>query len=81
MGIWDSFEGESRVPEVAQTGKRKYVCVTGNWSLLGSWLVRTLLEKGYNVRSTIRTTVGNHLQPTPLHNFSEHFKAEQSGKP
>ncbi|KAG0605479.1 hypothetical protein M758_9G062700 [Ceratodon purpureus] len=57
MGIWDSFEGESRVPEVAQTGKRKYVCVTGNWSLLGSWLVRTLLEKGYNVRSTIRTTV------------------------
>jgi cinnamoyl-CoA reductase len=63
MGVWDSFEGERGVQEVAQTGKRKYVCVTGNWSLLGSWLVRTLLERGYNVRSTIRTTVGNHLHP------------------
>lgn len=40
-----------------QTGRRKHVCVTGNWSLLGSWLVRSLLERGYNVRSTLRTTV------------------------
>jgi len=59
MGVWDSMDGE-----VAQTGRRKYVCVTGNWSLLGSWLVRNLLDKGYNVRSTLRTTVGKNL---PLH--------------
>lgn len=60
MGVWDSLDGERGVTEVVQTGRRKYVCVTGNWSVLGSWLVRNLLEKGYNVRSTLRTTVGNH---------------------
>jgi hypothetical protein len=53
MGVWDSLDGE-----VAQVGRGKHVCVTGNWSLLGSWLVRNLMEKGYNVRSTLRTTVG-----------------------
>jgi len=57
MGVWDSHDSNVRGErEVAQTGKRKYVCVTGSWSLVGSWLVRTLLEKGYNVRSTLRTS-------------------------
>lgn len=59
MGVWDSHDSNVRGErEVAQTGKRKYVCVTGSWSLVGSWLVRTLLEKGYNVRSTLRTSTG-----------------------
>ncbi|CAM6038992.1 unnamed protein product [Sphagnum compactum] len=37
----------------AGDGKQKYVCVTGSWDLLSSWLVRSLLDKGYNVRSTV----------------------------
>lgn len=67
MGVWDSHDSNVRGErEVAQTGKRKYVCVTGSWSLVGSWLVRTLLEKGYNVRSTLRTSTGKILNPLVL---------------
>ncbi|XVE77259.1 hypothetical protein DITRI_Ditri13aG0047800 [Diplodiscus trichospermus] len=34
--------------------KETNVCVTGAASFLGSWLVKKLLEKGYNVHATIR---------------------------
>lgn len=37
---------------------RKHVCVTGNWGLLSSWLLRSLLERGYNVRSAIPKSAG-----------------------
>lgn len=57
MGVWYAFEGEECVQEVPRTGRRKFACVTGSWSLLGTWLVRVLLDNGYNVRFTIRTTV------------------------
>lgn len=30
------------------------VCVTGGSSYLGSWLVKSLLEKGYTVHATLR---------------------------
>ncbi|MCO5572582.1 hypothetical protein L7F22_026338 [Adiantum nelumboides] len=29
------------------------ICVTGSWSLLGSWIVKLLLQQGYHVKSTI----------------------------
>ncbi|KAL0415425.1 UNVERIFIED_CONTAM: Cinnamoyl-CoA reductase 1 [Sesamum latifolium] len=33
---------------------RKLVCVTGAGGFVASWLVKLLLEKGYNVRGTVR---------------------------
>ncbi|CAN6440920.1 unnamed protein product [Victoria cruziana] len=35
-------------------GGRRVVCVTGAGGFLGSWLVKTLLSKGYTVRGTVR---------------------------
>lgn len=32
------------------------ICVTGNWDLLGTWIVRLLLQHGYHVKSTIPHT-------------------------
>ncbi len=44
----------------AGDGKQQYVCVTGSWDLLSSWLVRSLLDKGYNVRSTVPINAGGN---------------------
>ncbi|EFJ10695.1 hypothetical protein SELMODRAFT_271980 [Selaginella moellendorffii] len=30
------------------------VCVTGSWELMGSWIVKLLLERGYSVRCGVR---------------------------
>lgn len=35
------------------------VAVLGNYGLLGQWLVRRLLEKGYNVHSALGCSPGN----------------------
>ncbi|KAM7476753.1 hypothetical protein LguiB_023996 [Lonicera macranthoides] len=36
-------------------GRRKVVCVTGGSGYIASWLVKLLLDRGYTVRSTLRT--------------------------
>jgi len=41
------------------------VCVTGSTGYVGSWLVRTLLRRGYRVHATARDT-GAHLLPGVL---------------
>ncbi len=57
MGI--VWEDEKSVP-AAGDRKQQYVCVTGSWDLLSSWLVRSLLDKGYNVRSTVPINAGGN---------------------
>lgn len=34
--------------------KMREYCVTGGTGLIGSYLVKSLLDKGYNVRTTVR---------------------------
>eukprot|EP00249_Psilotum_nudum_P034312 c53238_g1_i1 orf=421-1404(+) len=53
MDAWD-IGCRSRFPE-EECGDENIVCVTGSWDLLGSWIVRFLLERGYTVRTTIPT--------------------------
>lgn len=36
------------------TGRSKAFCVTGANGYIGSWLVKTLLERGYIVHATVR---------------------------
>ncbi|CAN6440919.1 unnamed protein product [Victoria cruziana] len=61
-------------------GGRRVVCVTGAGGFLGSWLVKTLLSKGYTVRGTVRDPddkKNEHLKT--LENSSEKlqfFKAD-----
>ncbi|KAJ7529131.1 hypothetical protein O6H91_15G035100 [Diphasiastrum complanatum] len=38
------------------THEEKVVCVIGTWGLVGGWIVKRLLERGYVVRTTIRVT-------------------------
>lgn len=46
-----------------QPGKDTKVLVSGANGFIAVWLVRTLLEKGYSVRGTIRTAEkGKHLE-------------------
>lgn len=40
-------------PEVS-TERSKTFCVTGANGYIGSWLVKTLLERGYIVHATVR---------------------------
>ncbi|XP_017251508.1 bifunctional dihydroflavonol 4-reductase/flavanone 4-reductase isoform X1 [Daucus carota subsp. sativus] len=67
--------------------ENKTVCVTGASGYIGSWLVKTLLERGYHVRATVRDPgnerkVKNLLE---LPNASTHLSlwkadlAEESG--
>jgi len=34
------------------------VCVTGGTGFLGSWIIKSLLENGYSVNTTIRADPG-----------------------
>lgn len=36
------------------------VCVTGGTGFVASWLIMRLLEHGYTVRTTIRSSPGEH---------------------
>ncbi|KAM1124321.1 hypothetical protein ACFX15_039115 [Malus domestica] len=36
------------------TGESRTVCVTGASGYIASWLVKLLLQKGYNVKATVR---------------------------
>jgi nucleoside-diphosphate-sugar epimerase len=36
------------------------VCVTGGAGFVASWLIMRLLEHGYTVRTTIRSSPGEH---------------------
>ncbi len=68
MGVWE-YEDFAAAGE---EGKLQHVCVTGSWGLLSSWLVRSLLAKGYNVRSTVHTTAGEVLQnPEAFTHYNE----------
>ncbi|GLJ16722.1 hypothetical protein SUGI_0287360 [Cryptomeria japonica] len=49
--------------EVTKTVKR--VCVTGAAGYIGSWLVKNLLERGYNVNATLRDP-GDEKKSGPL---------------
>ena len=49
--------------ETAEAKKKKVVCVTGAGGFVASWIVKLLLQRGYNVRGTLRdpgTFVVNH---------------------
>lgn len=37
------------------------VCVTGGTGFLGSWIIKSLLENGYSVNTTIRADPGEFL--------------------
>lgn len=41
-----------------EENKRGTVCVTGGTGFVGSWLLKTLLDNGYSVNTTIRTHPG-----------------------
>jgi len=35
------------------------VCVTGGTGFIGSWIIKTLLQDGYSVNTTVRNNPGN----------------------
>nr|XP_009399213.1 PREDICTED: dihydroflavonol-4-reductase isoform X2 [Musa acuminata subsp. malaccensis] len=45
----------------AASGARRVACVTGATGFIGSWLVRSLLRRGYHVNATIRDAE-NHVR-------------------
>jgi len=36
------------------------VCVTGGTGFIGSWIIKTLLQEGYSVNTTVRHNPGNN---------------------
>jgi len=52
-------------------GDKGPVCVTGGTGFIGSSLIKRLLDRGYNVRTTVRSNAGkplNSLQrPKKMH--------------
>ncbi|CAK9225173.1 unnamed protein product [Sphagnum jensenii] len=56
---------------------RKHVCVTGNWGLLSSWLLRSLLERGYNVRSAIPKSADEAAELMALPGAEERLELTQ----
>jgi len=52
-------------------GDKGPVCVTGGTGFIGSSLIKRLLDRGYNVRTTVRSNAGkplNSLQrPEKMH--------------
>ena len=49
-------------------GSGETVCVTGASGFIASWIVKMLLEKGYNVKGTVRNP-GEHCA-SELHCFT-----------
>lgn len=39
------------------------VCVTGGTGFVGSWIIKSLLENGYSVNTTIRPDSGKLINP------------------
>ncbi|XP_009399212.2 putative anthocyanidin reductase isoform X1 [Musa acuminata AAA Group] len=48
------MDGHQTVAAAAASGARRVACVTGATGFIGSWLVRSLLRRGYHVNATIR---------------------------
>ena len=48
--------GSSEKLQLAAGSNPLVVCVTGSTGYVGSWLVRTLLRRGYRVHATARDT-------------------------
>jgi FlaA1/EpsC-like NDP-sugar epimerase len=42
-------------------GDKGPVCVTGGTGFIGSWLIKRLLDRGYYVRTTVRSDAGKPL--------------------
>ncbi|GJN39144.1 hypothetical protein PR202_gb28243 [Eleusine coracana subsp. coracana] len=61
IGASSMEEEEEEEEEQAAGGDLPAVCVTGSTGYVGSWLVRTLLRRGYRVHTTARDT-GKALQ-------------------
>jgi cinnamoyl-CoA reductase len=74
MGVWE-YENFAAARE---EGKLRHVCVTGSWGLLSSWLVRSLLAKGYNVRSTVHTTAEEAKELMALPGAKERLELTQA---
>lgn len=53
MAPWN-FEAEADCSD-------KLVAVAGVWNVVGQWLIRRLVEKGYRVRSALLTRPGKNL--------------------
>lgn len=41
-----------------ESGAKGKVCVTGGTGFIASWLIKTLLENGYSVTTTVRADPG-----------------------
>lgn len=52
-------------------GDKGTVCVTGGTGFVASWLIKSLLQEGYAVRTTVRADPGNTASFTQ--NNKEHF--------
>jgi cinnamoyl-CoA reductase len=74
MGVWE-YEDFAAARE---EGKLRHVCVTGSWGLLSSWLVRSLLAKGYNVRSTVHSTADEAKELMALPGAKERLELTQA---
>lgn len=42
------------------------VCVTGGTGFIGSWIIKTLLQHGYSVNTTVRHNPGNNTKATHM---------------
>lgn len=55
-----------RTVAAAASGARRVACVTGATGFIGSWLIRSLLRRGYHVNATIRDAGWSAYDPPPL---------------
>jgi hypothetical protein len=56
MGSVGGWPEEEEEQAAAGSDPPPAVCVTGSTGYVGSWLVRTLLRRGYRVHATARDT-------------------------
>ncbi|KAH7421972.1 hypothetical protein KP509_13G084000 [Ceratopteris richardii] len=53
MGLRKLNLGRPALPRRSKAQENDLICVTGNWSFLGTWIVKVLLQQGYHVKSTL----------------------------